>query len=153
MSGRSPLTPGSWLLASGFSVLLGGCLDTHSGRPSPPGEKPVFVSAHEIPGVNAPIPDSWERIFVGELPRPALAGYVRTHQDPGQESQLILHWVYDANFRLAGVMTDDGKTTRFDLHGQPHQLGALTTDLALLSIFEYETVQRVHHTLMPPPKE
>lgn len=132
---------------------VAGCLDTHEGIPRPPGEKPVFVSAHNIPGVNAPMPDSWERIFVGELPRPTLGGYVRTHATPGEIGPLVLHWVYDADMRLVGVMTDDGKTTRFDHHGEPHSLGNLPTDLALLAIFEYEAVQTVHHTAMPPPRE
>lgn len=130
-----------------------GCLDTRSGRPNPPNTKPVFVSAARIPGLNAPPPDQWDRVFIGELPRPHLEGYMRTRTTFDDDRALVLHWVYDNEFRLTGVITDNGKTTRFDQHGKPTYVGALKTDEGLLAIFGHEQLAPVHFVPMPAPAE
>lgn len=129
-----------------------GCA-THSGRPVPPGQKPIFVSQARIPGLNAPLPDDWHRVFVGELPRPKLEGYMRTRVVQENDHALTLHWVYDSQFNLAGVMTDLGKTTRFDRHGKPEYLGTLSTEEGLLAILGHDQVAAVHISDMPAPRE
>jgi len=139
------------LLVSTVLALMPGCLSTHDGYPKRPDNKPVFVSEAKVPGLNAPLPDQWERVFIGELPRPHLEGYMRTHATQKEDHELILHWVYDNEFRLAGVMTDHGKTTRFDHQGRPAYLGAFPTEEGLLAIFGHEDVAPVHLTTMPTP--
>jgi hypothetical protein len=134
-------------------LLLSGCLDTHDGRPTRPGVKPIFVSQSKIPGVNAPIPDQWARVFIGDLPRPHLEGYMRTQSSSGKVDTLVLHWVYDNQFRLAGMIGDYGKTARIDSRGRTLYVGAFPLDQSLLAIFGHEELAAVHFVAMPKPAE
>jgi hypothetical protein len=141
----------SWTLL--VLVLLAGCLDTHDGRPLRPGTKPTFVSQSKIPGLNAPLPDGWSRVFIGALPRPRLEGYIRTHKARGEEEPLVLHWVYDNQMRLTGMIGDYGKTAKIDQRGRTQYLGTFPLDQSLLAIFGYEEVAPVNFVAMPKPAE
>ncbi len=143
----------SWTLLVSALLLLAGCLDTRDGRPLRPGTKPTFVSQSKIPGLNAPLPDHWSRVFIGTLPRPRLEGYLRTHAARGQEDTLVLHWVYDNRMHLAGMIGDYGKTARIDQQGRTHYMGTFPLDQSLLAIFGYEEVAPVQFIAMPKPAE
>ncbi|MEZ0226981.1 MAG: hypothetical protein ACAI25_00025 [Planctomycetota bacterium] len=136
-----------------LGLLLTGCLNTRNGEPIKPGQKPVFVSQQRVPGLNTPLPDHWRRVFVGELPRPRLDGYMRTRIIPRDDYSLTLHWVYDDHFHLVGVMTDLGKTTKFDKQGEPQSLGFLDTEEGLLALLGHSDRGKVHMVDMPAPAE
>jgi hypothetical protein len=144
-------------LAVAGLLSLAGCLDTHAGRPTH-GSRPSVVGQHSVPGVNAPLPDHWVRVFVGH-PRPRLTGYVRSetlHQD--SDHPLLVHWVYDVDFDLVGVVSDNGHTSRFDRFGKTHFLGEFPFDKSILAVFdmggsEEDLTQFIHYVPMPEPKE
>jgi hypothetical protein len=135
------------------ACLLIGCA-THSGRPTH-GQPPAVLGQRVVPTVNGPIPDHWARLFVGQLPRPRLAGYMRSERSEGEERALFVHWVYDPDMKLVGVVGDSGHTTRFDRFGKPHFLGALPIDKSVLAIFDYENPEEnpVRFIAMPEPKD
>jgi hypothetical protein len=126
-----------------------GCLDTHSGRPEREGKKPIVLGAHKIPGVDGPMPDQWVRVFVGDLPRPRLGGYLRSQEVTKDGETHTVHWVYDEDFRLVGSLSDYGITTKFDRFGQSHDLGALKTEFGLLAIYGYDEVAPIRFVAMP----
>jgi hypothetical protein len=132
---------------------LTGCLQTHNGEPKRPDVKPVFVSASRIPGLNAPLPDHWERVFIGALPRPHLEGYLKTSKMQEGDSTLLVRWVYDNEFRLVGMMTDTGRTTRFDRGGRAEYVGVLDLEESCLSLLGYDAVTEVRFEAMPEPAE
>jgi hypothetical protein len=152
---RSQCRSGSLAVVAllGLGLGLTGCLNTRNGPPVKPGQKPVFVSQQRVPGLNAPLPDNWHRVFIGELPRPHLDGYIRSRYVAEDDHEVLLHWVYDEHFHLKGVMTDLGKTTRFDKKGEPHYLGTLSTDEGLLAVLGHDKPQKVQLIDMPAPAE
>lgn len=115
----------AFLLAS--ILPLAGCLDTHDGRPIH-GPPPDLLGQHVVPTLNGPIPDHWTRIFVGPRPRPHLLGYVRSEQREGERRPIFVHWVYDVDMQLTGIMSDTGHVTRIDHQGKLTGLGQLPSD-------------------------
>jgi hypothetical protein len=134
-------------------VVAPGCLGEN--RRWNHGEKPPMVASHAIPGVSGPYPDKWERVFVGQLPRPRLEGYVQTKHVESDSGRLISHFIYDADFKLAGLVSDTGKTTRVDRFGVSHAMGKMPMDQAILALLGFETLEKnsVHYVSMPAPTE
>lgn len=129
------------VLALAGALPLAGCLDTHGGQPHH-GTPPDLLGQRSVPGLNAPIPDHWSRIFVGSLPHPRLMGYVRNERREGKTRPLYVNWVYDFDFQLIGVVSDTGRVTRVDRHGKVHALGQLPPELAILALFDVEIDDR-----------
>ena len=139
----------AFLLAS--ILPLAGCLDTHDGRPIH-GPPPDLLGQHVVPTLNGPIPDHWTRIFVGPRPRPHLLGYVRSEQREGERRPIFVHWVYDVDMQLTGIMSDTGHVTRIDHQGKLTGLGQLPSELAVLAIFDVEDPEKNPVLFMPMPE-
>lgn len=142
------------LLSAVIGLLATGCLNTRNGPPIKPGQKPLILTQQRVPGMNGQVPDNWRRVFVGEIAtRPRLEGYMRTAVTPHDDHKLVLHWVYDSQFQLVGVMTDVGKTTRYNRKGEPSYLGTLATDQGLLALLGHDKLEPIHLVDMPAPAE
>src|SRR5262249_17393452 len=136
------------VLAAGLGPLAG-CLATHSGAPVH-GTQPAILGQHPVPGINAPLPDHWRRVFIGQLPHPRMMGYVRSARTEASDGPgVVVHWVYDIDMKLVGVVGENGHTTRFDRFGKAHSLGDLPMDQdkidqrhAILAIYDFDEPEK-----------